>query len=80
MKISKDDAFDMFVEMVKESWTYEKLNEQEKQNLYTTLEHAKNKIKGNLKQRNETLDLIYLAFLNALGYCENVVNWRDDYE
>ena len=63
--------------MTKKSWTYKKLNEQEKINLAITFSDAKKYLKGNFKQRYNTLHLIYMAFLNALGYCENVVNWRD---
>lgn len=74
---NKEEAFNMFVEMTEKSWTYEKLSKQERINLSTTFNEAKKYLKGNFKQRWSTLDLIYEAFLNALGYCESVVQWRE---
>lgn len=74
---SKEEAFNMFVEMIEKSWTYTKLSKQERINLSTTFNNVEKYLKGNFKQRWETLQLIYEAFLNALCFCENVVNWRE---
>lgn len=74
---NKEEAFDMFVEMIEKSWTYEKLSKQERINLSITFNDAKKNLKGNYARRINTLNLIYRAFLNALNYCENSGTWRD---
>lgn len=74
---SKEEAFNMFVDMIEKSWTHEKLSKQERINLSTTFNDVKKHLKGNFKQRWSTLQLIYSAFLNALGYCENCGSWRE---
>lgn len=64
---------DYFENVIKKSWTWEKLTEREKFNFLYLLDF--DKIKGTKKNRIEILCLVYRAFLVGLGYDSS--DWRD---
>lgn len=77
MKMKKEQAQADFVEMIKISWTYGKLTEQEKENALTALWNV-NSLRGNYQQRWDFLNDIYTAFLLGAGYDD--YNWRSENE
>lgn len=74
----KENAINDFYNMIKMSWTYEKLNDEEKNKLIELLtsERIKSTIKGDYKTRWSILDSLYYAFLIGIGY--NGCSWRID--
>ena len=74
----KEDAVNNYIKMIKESWTYARLTDDEKKALLDTIEWGERQglIKGNFNQRWNTLQLMYHAFVNALGYKPS--GWRGD--
>lgn len=75
--ISKVLAIHNFNEMIKKSWTYARLTQQEKDNWEKTLREIRTDkaLKGTYKQRWEILNAIYGAYINALGY--EPIGWRE---
>ena len=61
-------------DVIKKSWTWEKLTEEERKRFINM--HVFDKIKGTDKQRIEWLNTIYTAFLSALGY--KPIGWREE--
>ena len=64
---------DYFQNVIKKSWTWEKLTETEQERFINM--DVFDKIKGNDKTRIEWLNTIYTSFLSALGY--KPVGWRE---
>lgn len=67
---------DYLQEVIKKSWTWDKLTEEERQRFMNM--NVFYKIKGNDKTRIEWLNTIYHSFLSALGY--KPIGWREDKE
>lgn len=65
-----------FQNVIKKSWTWAKLTEEEKQRFIDM--SVFDRIKGNDKTRVEWLNTIYKAFLSALGY--TAIGWRETEE
>lgn len=63
-----------FQNVIKKSWTWAKLTEEEQQRFINM--NVFDKIKGVDKQRVEWLNTIYTAFLSALGY--KPIGWREE--
>lgn len=63
-----------FQTVIKKSWTWTRLTEEERQRFIDM--DVFDKIKGNDKQRIEWLNTLYQAFLVALGYKPD--GWRED--
>ncbi len=61
-----------FQNVIKKSWTWEKLTEEEQQRFIDM--DVFDKIKGNDETRIEWLNTIYQSFLAALGY--EPIGWR----
>ena len=74
---TKENALHNYIVMTKNSWTYARLTDAEKEKLMETFEWCKNQkmLKGTLKQRWDLLHLLYTAFLNALDY--KPIGWRE---
>lgn len=74
---NKDLAYDDFINMIVQSWTYERLSYTEKNRAIDALRHAfdTGAIAGNYKQRFEILHAVYYSYLLALDY--NPCNWRE---
>ena len=73
MKKYSSAVEDYFQNIIKASWTWEKLTEEEQRRFIDM--RVFDKIKGNDKTRVEWLHTIYLSFLTALGY--KAVGWRE---
>ena len=65
-----------FQNIIKKSWTWQKLTQEEQQRFIDM--DVFDKIKGTDKQRIEWLNTIYTAFLSALGY--KPIGWREEDE
>lgn len=81
MEKIKENVFVDFYDMIRKSWTYQKLTEKE-QNKITYIifdKRTSEDIKGTYKQRWGALDALYYAFLMALDY-DNNPDWRADHE
>lgn len=65
-----------FQNVIKKSWTWEKLTEEEQKRFIDM--DVFDKIKGNDKTRVEWLNTIYKSFLSALGY--EPIGWRETEE
>lgn len=63
-----------FQTVIKKSWTWDKLTEEEQQRFINM--DVFDKIKGNDKQRIEWLNTIYQSFLTGLDY--QPVGWREE--
>ena len=77
MERTKENAFSDFMEMIRNSWTYDRMTEKERRNLDMAVEWAvdRNAIKGSYKQQWMILHAIYEAFLAGLGYTGGA--WRE---
>ncbi len=62
-----------FQNVIKNSWTWQRLTEEEKQR-FVNLD-VFNKIKGNKDTREQWLFTIYAGFLSGLG-CDGRIRWR----
>ena len=65
-----------FQNVIKKSWTWQKLTQEEQQRFIDM--DVFDKIKGTDKQRVEWLNTIYTAFLSALDY--KPIGWREEDE
>lgn len=76
-ELKKENALQDFISMIKKSWTYAKLTNDEKENLNIAFSDLRvaNALRGNYKQRWDILHSIYASFLYGVGY-RNEVNWR----
>lgn len=74
--MKKENVIKNFIEMIKVSWTYEKLTSSEKDNFEEVIysERTKRALKGTYIQRWEILQAIYMSFLMALNY--EPLGWR----
>ena len=73
----KNLAKQKYLEMIKQSWTWAKLTEQEKEKFSELLEHPCSSvvIRGNYDQRWEACEALYHTYLEGLGY--KPLDWRD---
>lgn len=74
---NKELAVYDFNEMIKKSWTYEKLTDNEKEKWEMLLINVRTLtcLKGNYNTRWNILNAIYHSYLIGLGYTD--FNWRD---
>lgn len=73
----KDSAIEDFRKMIKDSWTYKRLSFHELAWLDMTFDDLKQRLHGDYTERWHQLNNIYSAFLNALGYLDNPMYWRE---
>lgn len=75
---NKENAVLDFIGMIKESWTWEKLTEQEKKRFEDSVIWSikQNVIIGTYKQRYQTLNALYHTFLEGVGYTG--WKWREE--
>lgn len=73
IKIEKEQALEKFMEMIKQSWTWERLTKEEIERFYECIDRSI--LFGTFKQRWQHLNDIYFSFLMGLGYSWN--NWRE---
>ena len=67
---------DYFQNIIKKSWTWNRLTEEERRRFIDM--DVFDRIKGNNKTRVEWLNTIYDSFLSALGY--KPIGWRETEE
>ena len=65
-----------FQNVIKKSWTWKRLTEEEQKRFIDM--NVFDKIKGNDRTRVEWLNTIYHSFLSALGY--KPIGWRETEE
>ena len=65
-----------FQNVIKKSWTWDRLTEEERRRFIDM--DVFDRIKGNNKTRVEWLNTIYDSFLSALGY--KPIGWRETEE
>lgn len=78
---NKENVIYEFNNMIKNSWTYEKMTTKEKlvwNNDVLGSVRTNNALKGNYNQRWNILQAIYGAYLYGIGYDD--FNWRDESE
>ena len=75
--MDKEKAISDFIEMIKKSWTYEKLTNEEKRNFENSVMWAINNkcINGSYNNRCKILHSLYNTFLIAIGYTGE--KWRE---
>ena len=80
MQHNKNEAINLYIDMIQKSWTYQRLTEEEKTRLMDTINWGEQQgiIKGTFKQRWDILQLMYHSYLNALDY--KPIGWREDDE
>lgn len=74
---TKEQAKQDYLDMIKQSWTWAKLTQQEKDKFLELLEHPCSAvvIKGSYEQRWQACEAIYHTFLEGLGYTP--LDWRE---
>lgn len=78
-KVKENAALD-FEKMIRNSWTYARMNLKEQTAFIVILysSRTRNALKGTYSQRWEVLQAIYDAYLASLGY--NGPTWRESPE
>ena len=74
---NKDNVLYDFNDMIKNSWTYEKMTEDEQNNWFEKVVNnvrTEKCLKGTYIQRWEILQAMYNAYLVGIGYTD--FNWR----
>lgn len=76
---NKEDAAINYFEMVKHSWTYGRMTEEEQKEVVCALAEAdcQGLLSGGYYQRWRQCEAIYNAFLFALGYRKEKHRWRE---
>lgn len=77
MKKESTAVNDFFNRVVKKSWTWQRLTDEEKSR-FNSMDNIFDKIKGNDSTRIEWFNTVYEAFLVALGY--EPIGWRETEE
>ena len=76
--MEKQEILQKFLEMIENSWTFQKMTELEKAKLFDTFSNVQinNVLKYTEKHCWEILQVIYTSFLAGLGYTD--FNWRNE--
>ena len=73
----KEDSKQDFLNVIFNSWTWEKLTKQEKERFIETISNdGRLAIGGTYQQRFNAYNSMYYAYLMALDY--KPIGWRDD--
>ena len=74
---TKEQAKQDWLEMIKQSWTWARLTEKEREQFKGLLEHPCSSvvIRGNYDQRWEACEALYHTYLEGLGYTP--LEWRE---
>lgn len=77
---NKENAIKDYMEMIEQSWTWERLTEDEQNRFFETINStcATDAIKGDYKQRWGILNAMYRAYIMALDY--KPIGWREPEE
>lgn len=71
----KEAAIYDFRAMIIESWTYERMTDEETARLSALFDLVEKRLLGSYEHRWRSLQTIYTAFLSGLGY--SGINWRE---
>lgn len=76
----KENVFNNFIEMIKKSWTYNRMTTEEKSKCINVLTSNRiiEDIKGTYIQRWNALNCVYYGFLIGIGY--ETFSWREKTE
>ena len=74
MEKTKENALEIYVDMMKKSWSYERLTENEKSRLLDAIRRTR--LFGTFRQRWETLQAVNFGFLLGVGY--KPIGWREN--
>ena len=74
MQITKEKAVEKYLEIIVNSWTWERLTLEEADTFLSFV--ASQNIKGTTSQRWDQLNGLYLAFLYGCGY--RGFSWREN--
>lgn len=77
MELTKENAKNVWLDVMKKSWTYALLTDYEKKNINDLIENRSKNLQGNGRQRYSHLQDMYSAFLSGLGYYNNPITWRE---
>ena len=74
---TNEQAKQDYIEMIKQSWTWARLTQEERTKFLELLEHPCSTavIKGTYKQRWDACEALYHTFLEGLGY--KPLEWRE---
>lgn len=77
-KENKENAMVEFEKAIKNAWTYERLNEKERNTFWNKVSifNRNGHINGSFDQRWRILMAMYGCFLAGVGY-DDTPNWRD---
>lgn len=76
MNKPKENAFPDFMEMTCNSWTYQRMTEEEKSRCEKALKSAPTQdIQGTYRQRRSAYNAVYNAYLIGIGYTGPL--WRE---
>ena len=75
MKRDKEEAFDYYMQVVKESWPYQRLTWRERDRLIIGLSKYRDRLKGDFYQRADQMAAMYSMFLEGVGY--EPTGWRE---
>ena len=77
MERNKENVFSDYKDTVVNSWTYDRMTEEEKDRCFSVIIFAKNQnlLSGTYRQRWQQLNAVYNAFLLGLGY--DGPTWRE---
>lgn len=77
---SKESAFSEYITVIQQSWTWDRLTEQERERCMNTMNWVRdqNILRGNFEARWDILQAVYAAFLDGVG-CKPF-GWREDSE
>ena len=75
---NKENAIDNYIDIIRKSWTWAKLTEQEQNSFIDTVRSiiVRGDIKGTYKQRSLYMSNLYTMFLMGVGY--DSPNWRNN--
>lgn len=63
----KNDAYDNFIDMIKNAWTWDKMTPEERSRCISAFTITRQFIKGSYSARWEMMHAIYEAFLIGIG-------------
>lgn len=75
--MEKDNTLDLYIDMIKNSWTYDRMTNKEKSNIIDIFYSAQtlNTLKYTKNHKWEILQAIYNSYLIGIGYTD--YKWRE---
>ena len=77
MNKSKEQAQADYIAMIRNSWTFQRMTQEEQEKAINAL-HCPDMLQGSYRQRWYTLEAVYRAFLLGIGY--DGADWREPEE